>query len=351
MKIGDLDLGNKLILAPMAEITDKSFRRIARDFGAGLTFTQMVSAEGVVKNNFDTLRFLSFSRQEKPIGVQILGNDPEIIGDAVSEIERFNPDVIDINSGCPVSKVTKHCFGASLLENPNLLGQIVSKMKLSSRKTPISVKLRLGKDNLHINILENAKIAEDNGADYIVVHCRASVDKYEVKAQWEWIRKIKEVLSIPVVANGSLFSPEDIAEVKFNFHADNAMIARGAIGNPFIFARYKSLSESGFDPGKPNLETIYRTVINHCNYLREDYGDDIAIQRVKKHIIWYFRNYEGIETLLENIFSFSNFSELNEFLEEHIFNINNRKYKFLDNNDVQKLFNEKINFWELSVVK
>lgn len=350
MKIGELDLGNKLILAPMAEITDKAFRKIAKDFGAGLTFTQMVSADGVVRNNFETLRYLSFSKQEKPIGVQILGNDPEIIGDAVTEIEKFHPDVIDINSGCSVSKVTRHCFGASLLENPQLLARIVFKMKLSARRTPISVKLRLGKDRNHINILENAKIAQDNGADYVVIHCRTSADKYDVNAQWEWIRKVKEKLMIPVVANGSIFTPYDILEVKKNFSADGVMIARGAIGNPFIFSRYSSLANYGYDPGEPDIDTIHKTVIKHCNYIREDYAEEIGIQKIKKYIIWYFKNLDGINLLIDKIFSFTNFSELLEYLEEHVYNIKNQKYKFLEKLDVQRLFNEKIKFWELNVI-
>jgi tRNA-dihydrouridine synthase B len=349
LKIGELDLGNKLILAPMADISDKSFRKIAKDFGAGLTFTQMVSAEGVVTNNFETLRFLSFSRQEKPIGVQILGNDPDIIGEAVAEIEKFNPDVIDLNSGCSVSKVTRHSFGASLLESPDLLAQIIRRMKLSSRKTPISVKFRLGKDKHNVNILDNARIAEENGADYVVIHCRTRIDKYEADANWEWIEKTKNILSIPVVANGSLFEPSDIIEVREKFHADGAMIARGAIGNPFLFSRYNSVVENNFDPGEPDIDSVLQTVLTHIQYIREDYGDDIGIQKIKKHIVWYFKNFVGIESILEKVFGFSEFSELIEFLEEHVFKIKNNKYKLLNNIDVQRLFNEKINFWELSV--
>ncbi|PJA96924.1 MAG: hypothetical protein CO129_03900 [Ignavibacteriales bacterium CG_4_9_14_3_um_filter_34_10] len=351
MKIGEFDLGNKLILAPMADISDKSFRKIAKDFGVGLTFTQMVSAEGVLKNNFETLRYLSFSRQEKPIGVQILGNDPDIIGEAVSEIEKFNPDVIDLNSGCSVSKVTKNSFGASLLESPNLLAQIIKRMKLSSKKTPISVKFRLGKDKNNVNILENAKIAEENGADYIVIHCRTRADKYDVDAQWEWVKKTKNVLSIPVVANGSLFEPQELFRVKKNYNADNLMIARGAIGNPFIFSRYNSIVENNFDPGEPDVDSVYKAILAHIQYIREDYGDDIGIQKIKKHIVWYFKNFVGIETILEKIFSLSKFSEVFEFLEEHVFKIKNNKYKLLNNIDVQKLFIEKINFWELGVEK
>lgn len=349
MKIGELDLGEKLILAPMADITDKSFRRIAKDFGAGLTFTQMVSAEGVVLNNFETLRLFSFSRQEKPIGVQILGNDPEIIFEAVKEIEKFNPDVIDFNSGCSVSKVTKHDFGASLLDEPSLLSKIILKMKLASTKTPISVKLRLGRNNSNISILENAKLAEASGADYIVIHCRTRADKYETPANWTWIDKIKSVVSIPVVANGSIFSVDDIINVKSKYSPDSFMIARGAIGNPFIFSRFNSIINNNFDPGEPTLDEIFQTVVQHANYLIEDYGEDIAIQKIKKHAIWYFRNKPGIFELIEKIFSFENFNSFFEFLEEHASRIKNNFYKNCEGVSIQKLFNERINFWELSI--
>jgi len=349
LKIGELDLGERLILAPMADITDKSFRKIAKDFGAGLTFTQMVSAEGVVLNNFDTLRFLSFSKLEKPIGVQLLGNNPDIIFDAVREIERFNPDVIDLNSGCSVSKVVKLDFGASLLDQPVLLSKIIGKMKLASTKTPISVKMRLGKDNSHINVIENVKLAADSGADYVVVHCRTRKDKYEIPADWSWLDKIKSIIPIPVVVNGSIFSPSDIMEIKSRYSPDGFMIARGAIGNPFLFSRYNSIINNNFDPGEPNADEVFATVQQHFKYLCEDYGEDPAIQKIKKHVVWYFKNFSGVNSLLDKIFSFDNNRELFEFVEEHVYRIKNSKYKNFDNASVQKLFNEKINFWELSI--
>ena len=349
VKIGELDLGEKLILAPMADITDKSFRRIAKEFGAGLTFTQMVSAEGVVLNNFETLRFLSFSQQEKPIGVQLLGNDPDLMYDAVKEIEKFNPDVIDLNIGCSVSKVTKLNFGASLLDNPSLLSKIVTKMKLASSKTPISVKMRLGKDSSHINILENAKLVEDSGADFIVVHCRTRTDKYEVPANWNFLDKIKSSISIPVVANGSLFKVEDIINLKNRFAPDGFMIARGAIGNPFVFLRYNAFVEQNILLDEPSVEEIQSTLHKHSYYLIEDYGEDKAIQKIKKHAIWYFMNEPGIFELIDRIFSFDNFSSFFEFINEHVFKIKNNQYKNIDSALIPKLFNEKINFWELGV--
>ena len=151
MKLGKLDLGNKLLVAPMAEISDSAFRKIAKDYGAGLTFTQMVSAEGVVKNNFETLRYLVFNRKEKPIGVQVLGKDIEILHSAVKDLANFRPDVIDLNSGCPVDKVCKYDMGAKLLNDPVHLGKIVNSMFKAAEGIPISVKLRLGKNRKNIN--------------------------------------------------------------------------------------------------------------------------------------------------------------------------------------------------------
>jgi tRNA-dihydrouridine synthase B len=160
MKIGNVDLGHKLILAPMADITDSSFRTIAKKNGAGLTFTQMVSAKGVVNNNFDTLRLLVFSRSEKPIGVQLLGNNPEYLSGAVKELIKLKPDLIDLNCGCPVDKVTKYNMGADLLDDPKQIGKLVNSMVKVSEGVPISVKVRLGRDKKKINIIDNAKAAE-----------------------------------------------------------------------------------------------------------------------------------------------------------------------------------------------
>ncbi|MCX7798317.1 MAG: tRNA dihydrouridine synthase DusB [Melioribacter sp.] len=345
MKIGNLDIGNKLFLAPMAEITDSSFRRICKELGAGLTFTQMVSAAGVIKNDFETLRNLSFHKSEKPIGIQILGKDPDIISDAVKEISQLNPDLIDLNCGCPVAKVTSYSMGAALLDDPKTLGQIVNSMVKASGGIPISVKVRLGRNFKKINVIEVAKSVEENGAALIFIHARTREEKYDAEPHWEWIKYVKESIKIPVVGNGSLFHPEDVERMLKETQCDSAMIARGALGNPFIFRRYNMLVENGYDPGEPEIDEVRDVLLKQVSYLEEEYGEIRCIDKVKKNIIWYFMKYPGIDFLVDKIFSLQNISSLKSLVTEHTEKIKNNYYELNLNNDLHTKFKRRILFW------
>jgi tRNA-dihydrouridine synthase B len=345
MKIGNLDIGKKLILAPMAEISDSSFRKITKEFGTGLTFTQMVSASGVINNNFDTLRYLSFSRDEKPIGVQILGNDPGIISEAISEIRKFKPDLIDINCGCSVDKVLRSDMGSSLLNNPAVLAQIIRRGALAAGDIPLSVKLRLGRDRKNINIIENAKIAEDNGASLITVHCRTSADSYETEPDWSWLKKVKENTKIGLVGNGSVFTPADAAKMIEQTGCDSVMVGRGAIGNPFIFQRFNSLVENNTDPGHPKIEEAKRVLLKQIDLLKKEFGEDISLNRAKKHAIWYLQFYNGINLFLNKIFPIKSIEDLNILILEHCENINNGFYPETKTEEIYQKFKKRILFW------
>lgn len=345
MKLGNLDLGKRLLVAPMAEVTDSAFRRIAKDYGAGLTFTQMVSAEGVIKNNFDTLRYLVFNRKEKPIGVQVLGSDPEILAGAVRDLINYRPDVIDLNSGCPVEKVCKHNMGAKLLDDPVRLGKIVKSMVQASSDIPVSVKLRLGRNKKNINILENAKVCEDNGASYIIIHARTKEDKYSSEPKWEVIGEVKNALKIPVVLNGSLFEPAEIVDAMKLTGADSAMVARGALGNPFIFRRYNQIVETGRDPGLPEPSEVKSVCLKHLDYYLEEFQESVAISKIKKHTLWYFREFRGMPFLTERIFSVKTKEGLEELLEQHISNLDNGKYEIDTTGIIKQKFFDKVVFW------
>ena len=345
MKIGNLELGKKLFLAPMAEVSDSSFRKICKEHGAGLTFTQMVSAQGVIKNDFDTLRFLSFNRSEKPIGVQILGNDPDILGEAVKEIAKFKPDLIDLNCGCPVDKVVTKNMGSALLDDPKRIGRIIRKMVDSSGGIPISIKVRLGKDKSRINVLETAKMLEDSGGSLIFIHARTRADKYDSEVDIDWLRKVKESVSIPVVGNGSLFTPQEIKDMLEITGTDSVMIARGALGNPFLFERFNKMIETGTDPGEPEPVRLKEVLLKHINLMEQEYGEPFSIDKVKKHTVWYFRNYPGIELLLDKIFSFTNLSSLRLFIEEHTEEILAGTYPVVSSLTINKKFKKKVLFW------
>ncbi|KAF0152951.1 MAG: tRNA-U20-dihydrouridine synthase [Ignavibacteria bacterium] len=345
MKIGNLDIGQKLFLAPMAEVTDSSFRKACKEQGAGVTFTQMVSAEGIIKNNFESLRILSFNRNEKPIGVQILGNDPAIIGEAVREISRLKPDLIDLNCGCSVDKVTSCNMGSALLDDPEHIGKITRKMVDNAGDIPISVKLRLGKDRSHINIFDTAKAVEDSGGSLVVIHARARNDKYISEPEWNWIAKVKERLKIPVVGNGSIFSPQDVKRMFKETGCDSVMVARGALGNPFIFSRYQKLIETGDDPGTPDIETVQEILIKHINNLELDLGEVVALDRAKKQTVWYLKDYPGINLLLENVFRVRNFDSLRYLIIEHVSKIQQGVLGEDDKVDVINKFKKKVLFW------
>ncbi|NOX65325.1 MAG: tRNA dihydrouridine synthase DusB [Chlorobi bacterium] len=345
MKLGKLDLGSKLFVAPMADVSDAPFRKICKEYGAGLTFTQMVSAKGIVDNEFYALRQFAYSRDEKPIGVQLIGNEPDYLYQAVTEIKRYKPDLIDINFGCSVQNVTKHNLGAAILDNPLLMGELVKAMVSAADDIPVSVKLRLGQSINRVNILESAQVAQDNGASLIFIHARARNSRYKDKPMWEWIKKVKEAVDIPVIGNGSLFTPQDIINMTAETSCDSVMIARGALGNPFIFSRYAEYLKNGVDPGEPSFNEIEKTSIHHCELLSKEYADNIAAIKAKKNIIWYYKNCDGINALIEKIISAKSIENEIEIIHDHTEKLNAGFYPPEDRELINKKFGERVVFW------
>ncbi len=326
----------------MAEITDYPFRTIAKEFGVGLTFTQMVSAEGIIRNDFNTLRMLTFSRAEKPIGVQLLGNNPKILGQAVKELVRYKPNLIDLNCGCPVSKVYQNKMGSYLLSQPKKLAELVKEMVENSEGIPISLKLRLGYAE-QVNVIENAKIIEDNGASLITVHARTRLQRYDEKPDWKWIKKLKETVKIPIFGNGGIFTANDALEVLEKTNCDGLLIARGALGNPFIFKEINYLKR-----GKvynPLLTEIKDTVLKHIDLLEREQSLSISLDRAKKNIIWYFKYQNGIEKLIDNLYVSDSFNMLRDIVEKHVINIQHDIYPKIDKEKIKKKFNNRVLFW------
>ncbi|MGE5402040.1 MAG: tRNA dihydrouridine synthase DusB [Ignavibacteriales bacterium] len=345
MKIGNLDLGQKAILAPMAEVSDAPFRQICREYGAGLTFTQMISAKGVIENAFSTLKVLAFNKNEKPIGIQLLGNNPEYIGKAIQEIKSLKPDVIDLNCGCSVPNVCRFGMGSSILDDPGLLAKLVRTMVDAAGDIPVSVKIRLGRDKQHISVLRNAKIIEDNGASMVTVHGRYRADSYKNEPDWSWIKKVKESVSIPVVGNGSLFHAEDCIRMIRETGCDSVFLARGALGNPFIFNRLNSILSTGNDPGRPTADEVAAAALHHFELQIKDSGQLQGIKKARKYLVWYFRFFNGISAFIDKIYSLNEVNLVEEYIKEHVNKIKNGFYPEEDFEEINKSFNERVLFW------
>ncbi len=335
-----------MILAPMAEVTDKPFRAMCRKYGADFTFTEMVSAQGIVNNSFNTTRKVVFSKSEQPIGIQLLGNNPIYISEAITRLRKFSPYVIDLNAGCPVKKVTKNGFGAAILEKPFRLKEIVASMKKAAGEIPISVKMRLGfRKN---NVLENVRICEGEGADFITLHPKMGNDSSEELPDKEWIAKVKSVVSIPVLANGFVFSAEDAVSLLSETEADGVMVARGALGNPYIFMRYNSYLREKKFPQMPDLQQVLTDTLEHIGLIKIEYGENLTgLNSAKKNIFWYFKKFNGIFSLIEKIIDLKSFDSIKIELEKHVENLSAGKFSDEENQEVFDKFKQRILFWNL----
>lgn len=286
LKIGDVVLKNRYILAPMAGITDLPFRLLCREFGAGMAVMEMVSAKAITYNNKKTFQMLRTGEDEHPSSLQLFGSEPEVMAEAVRMIEEYPFDLIDINMGCPVPKVVKNGEGSALLKNPKLAGRIIDAMVKASSK-PITVKFRIGFDKDNINAVEFAKMAEASGAAALTVHGRTREQYYEGKADWKSIAEVKAAVKIPVIGNGDLFSVSDVRRMEEETGVDGFGIARGAKGNPWIFKNLVENEELKAEPKGPDITEIITIIKRHARALIEEKGDYIGIREMRKHAAWY----------------------------------------------------------------
>ena len=320
MQIGTVKLKNCVVSAPLAGVSDKVFRILAKENNCALSYTEMVSANALIHNNCKTLELFNIDGEVQPTTVQIFGSDPKIMAQAASIVEKNNPQIIDINMGCPAPKIVKNGAGSALMKTPQLIGEIVEAVR-SSVKVPVTAKIRIGWSPETINAVEVAKIVEKAGAAAIAVHGRTRCQFYSGKANWEIIKNVKEAVSIPVIGNGDVWEPEDGKRMLDETGCDGIMIGRGSMGNPWIFKRVVHYIATGELLPPPSQGERIALGIRHYNMLVEEKGEILAVKQMRKHLAWYFKGLRNAAKMREEINKLDNIQlimkKLNKYYAEY----------------------------------
>ena len=317
LKIGNVELANPYILAPMAGVTDLPFRLLCKEQGAGLLCMEMVSAKAIQYNNKNTKALLEIHPQEFPVSLQLFGSDPDIISEIAKRIEELPFSILDINMGCPVPKIVRNGEGSALMNQPKLVHEIVSKTAKAIQK-PVTVKIRKGFNDESINAVEIAKIIEDAGGAAVAVHGRTREQYYSGKADWDIIRRVKEAVSIPVIGNGDVVSGESAIAMMKETGCDGVMIGRGAQGNPWIFSELLEYEKTGVMPQRPQAEELVEMMLRHARLQIKYKGEYLGIREMRKHVSWYTTGLPNSAKLRGEINAVESYEELQKLLEEKI---------------------------------
>lgn len=315
LQIGNVTLENNLILAPMAGVSDLPFRLLCREQGAGLVCMEMVSAKAILYKNRNTEELLTIDPKEHPVSLQLFGSDPDIISEIAKQIEERPFDILDLNMGCPVPKVVNNGDGSALMKNPRLAGEIIEKTARAIKK-PLTVKIRKGFDDAHVNAVELAHIAQESGAAAVAVHGRTREQYYAGHADWDIIRQVKEAVSIPVIGNGDIRTPEDVAVIAEQTGCDGYMIARGAEGNPWIFRQILHYFETGEHLSRPDFSEVTEMLLRHAKMQIDCKGDYTGIREIRKHAAWYTAGYRNSSKLRGRINEVENYEQLEALFRE-----------------------------------
>ena len=315
LKIGNVTLENNVILAPMAGVTDLPFRLLCKEQGAGLLCMEMVSAKAVHYNNKNTQALLEIHPDEQPVSLQLFGSEPDIMAETAARIEERPFAILDVNMGCPVPKVVNNHEGSALMKEPKLVEEIVTAL-VKAIKKPVTVKIRKGFDDEHVNAVEIAKIIEASGAAAIAVHGRTREQYYAGKADWDIIRQVKEAVKIPVIGNGDVTDAVSAKRLIEETGCDGIMIGRASRGNPWIFKEITQYLDTGILPERPSMEEVRKTILRHAALQLEYKGEYIGIREMRKHVAWYTAGYPHSAKLRRVVNEMETFAELEKSICE-----------------------------------
>ena len=312
-KIGDVEIDNPFVLAPMAGVTDLPFRKLCKEQGAGLICMEMVSAKAISFYNKNTEALMEIDKCENPVSMQLFGSEPELMARVAAEIEERPFDILDINMGCPVPKVVNNGEGSALLKNPELIVKIVKSVS-SAIKKPLTVKVRIGFENEPVDIVDIAKRVEDAGAAAIAVHGRTRQQYYSGTADWDAIRRVKEAVSIPVIGNGDVDSPEKAEALIKETGCDGVMIGRAVRGNPWLFRELNHYFETGEKLSRPSVEEVREMILRHARMQIDLKGEFTGIREMRKHVAWYTAGMRHSAALRRETNLVSSYEELEKLL-------------------------------------
>lgn len=317
MKIRDIEIKNPVIMAPMAGITNMAFRKIVKEFGAGLVYSEMVSDKAICYGNQKTIEMLQVDEGEHPVSIQLFGGEVESMVQAAKFIDQHsNCDIIDINCGCPVNKVLKANAGSKLLQNPQLIYDIVSNIVKNVSK-PVTVKIRSGFDKEHINAVEVAKLIEKAGASAIAVHGRTRSQMYEGHANWDYIRQVKEAVSIPVIGNGDVKTAQDAKRMLEETGCDAVMVGRAALGNPWVIQQMVAYVENGVLLEEPTVDEKLNQCLSHAKRLMSVEGEKNAMRQMRGHAPWYIKGLKSASVIKNHLSKVNTYKELEEIIEKY----------------------------------